>query len=141
MENRIRIIMNRSLLALIILVTPFLFWRFAAADASPSPTAGTQSGIDGVISLSPSHPGPIREDVPSAMPLADAEFIVQEGERTVASFRTDDRGHFRVSLPPGHYTVSIKQRKPGIGRYGPFEAEVTPGRVTQVEWHCDTGMR
>ena len=28
-----------------------------------------------------------------------------------------------------------------VGRYGPFEADVTAGQMTKVEWRCDTGMR
>jgi hypothetical protein len=44
-------------------------------------------------------------------------------------------------LPAGHYTVSIKERKGKIGRYGPFEVDVVAGEMKKVEWSCDTGMR
>ena len=59
----------------------------------------------------------------------------------VASFKTDDQGHFRVSLPPGHYTVSRKSGQSRIGRFGPFDVDVTAGQVTKVQWSCDSGMR
>jgi hypothetical protein len=60
---------------------------------------------------------------------------------TVASFTTDDQGRFRVSLPPGHYIVSTKEKRAKIGRYGPFEVSVSEGKMTNVQWNCDTGMR
>ena len=59
----------------------------------------------------------------------------------VAEFTTDDQGKFRVSLPPGHYSVTKKNRQKGIGRYGPFDIDVVAGQMTKVEWQCDTGMR
>lgn len=100
-----------------------------------------EAGIEGVISVSPSHPGPIRIDVPSSAPIANMEFAVQRQDAEVASFTTDEHGHFRVLLAPGHYTVTAKQRKSRIGRFGPFEVEVTAGKMTKVEWTCDSGMR
>jgi len=71
----------------------------------------------------------------------DPRDVVENEKGAVASFVTDDQGHFRISLPPGHYTVSIKEKKPAIGRYGPFEVDVVTGQMTKVQWHCDTGMR
>ena len=56
------------------------------------------------------------------MPLANATFAVEKNNTEVTSFITDDQGRFRVSLPPGHYKISLKGRKSSIGRFGPFEA-------------------
>jgi len=50
---------------------------------------------------------------------------------------TDDDGRFRVSLPPGHYRVSLKGKKAGVGKYGPFEVNVAAD--TSVQWQCDSG--
>src|SRR5207245_1575807 len=50
-------------------------------------------------------------------------------------------GHFRTPLPPGHYKVSMKGRKSSIGHYGPFEVDVVPGKMTKVQWECDSGIR
>ena len=91
--------------------------------------------------IGPTHGGPIRPGMASSLPLAHADFVVQQEDREVASFTTDVNGRFRVSLPPGHYTVSKKGKKGGIGKYGPFEVDVVAGQVATVEWHCDTGMR
>jgi hypothetical protein len=66
---------------------------------------------------------------------------VENNNAQVASFTTDDKGHFRVSLPPGHYKVSLSARKSSIGRFGPFEVDVVSGKMTNVQWECDSGIR
>ena len=67
-------------------------------------------------------------------------FIAQKQNGTAISFTTDDQGRFRVPLEPGHYTVSLNEKKGGIGRYGPFEVDVVADQITKVEWRCDTGI-
>ena len=103
--------------------------------------SGSGTGIEGVITISPTQPGPIRADTPSSKPLASATFVVEKEKGAVASFTTDDHGRFRTSLPPGHYTVSMNGKKHGIGHYGPFDVDVVPGQMTKVQWECDTGIR
>ena len=75
------------------------------------------------------------------MPLPNATFGVEDNKGEVASFTTDDQGRFRASLAPGHYKVSLKGRKSSIGRFGPFEVDVVSGKMTNVQWECDSGMR
>jgi hypothetical protein len=79
--------------------------------------------------------------LPDSRALANTTCIAQKQNGTARSFTTDDQGRFRLSLEPGHYTVSLKEKKAGISRYGPFEVDVVDGQMTQVEWRCDTGMR
>jgi Prealbumin-like fold domain len=105
-----------------------------------TPSAG-ESGIEGVITIGPVHPGPTRVDGVGSTPLANATFAVEKNNGEVTSFITDEKGRFRVSLPPGHYKISLKGRKSSIGSFGPFEAEVAPGKMTNVQWECDTGIR
>ena len=100
-----------------------------------------QTGIEGVITVAPVHGGPTRIGIPDSRALANMTFIAQKQNGTATSFTTDDQGRFRLSLEPGHYTVSLKEKKAGIGRYGPFEVDVVDGQMTKVEWRCDTGMR
>jgi hypothetical protein len=99
------------------------------------------SGIEGIITISPIRPGPIRQDMPSAGPFANGTFTVQNETGIVTSFTTDAEGRFRVSLPPGHYTVTKKDGQRGVGHFGPFEVDVAAGKMTPVEWRCDSGMR
>ena len=110
------------------------------ASTGQTPSAG-ESGIEGVITISPSQPGPSRVDAPGSKPLANTAFVVENQKGEVTSFTTDDQGHFRIPLGPGHYTVSIKGRKTTIGRFGPFEVDVVSGKMTKVQWECDSGIR
>jgi hypothetical protein len=110
------------------------------ASIGQTPSAG-ESGIEGVITISPSQPGPSRVDAPGSKPLANTAFVVESQKGEVTSFTTDDQGHFRIPLGPGQYTVSIKGRKTTIGRFGPFEVDVVSGKMTKVQWECDSGIR
>lgn len=108
------------------------------AMTGTAPAAGT--GIEGVITVSPARPGPQREGMPSKAPVADTKFVVQQGEKTVASFATDATGHFRVILPPGHYIVSREDSGAAIGNWR-FEIDVAAGKMATVDWTADSGMR
>ena len=113
----------------------------SACFSSGQMRSGSGTGIEGVITISPTQPGPIRADTPSSKPLANATFVVENEKGAVASFTTDDQGRFRTSLPPGHYAVSMNGKKHGIGHYCPFDVDVVPGQMTKVQWECDTGIR
>jgi hypothetical protein len=130
-------------LQILLIVPAILIMACSSSFAQTQPTSAPDSGtgIEGVITLGPTHGGPIRPGIPSSKPFANAEFAVTSEKGQVASFTTDDQGKFRVSLAPGHYTVSLKNRKGGIGHYGPVEVDVVAGKMTTVEWECDTGMR
>jgi len=113
----------------------------AACVSVGQTTPGAETGFEGVITISPAQPGPTRADAPGSQPLANAAFVVENEKGEVASFTTDDQGHFRTSVPPGHYKVSIKGKRPGIVRFGPFEVDVVPGKMARVQWECDSGIR
>jgi hypothetical protein len=110
-----------------------------SASVGQTPSAG-ESGIEGIITISPANPGPTRVGA-AAMPLANTTFAVEKNNGEVTSFITDGEGRFRVALPPGHYKISLKGRKSSIGRFGPFETDIAPGKMTNVQWECDSGIR
>ena len=94
------------------------------ASTGQTPSGG-ESGIEGVITISPSKPGPARVDAPGSVPLANATFVVENKDGEVASFTTDDKGHFRTALPPGHLdgaTIGVKNCSlvSRMKRYLPF---------------------
>jgi hypothetical protein len=109
--------------------------------------AQTQSesatGIEGRIMIGPIRPGPIKagSDIPRWGPFGNTTFVVQNEKGTVTTFTTDDQGRFRVLVAPGHYTVSRKDQASVVGHYGPFDVDVVEGKMTKVEWGCDSGMR
>jgi hypothetical protein len=113
----------------------------SAAISSAQAQSQSSTGIEGVITVSPIRPGPSRADIPDRGPFANTTFVVQSEKGTVASFTTDDQGRFRVSVAPGHYTVSPKDWDGGPGRCGPFDVDVASGKMTTVEWRCNSGMR
>jgi Prealbumin-like fold domain len=123
------------------LVIAFGLIVMAVCASTGKTSSAGESGIEGAITISPANPGPIRADAAGSMPLANATFAVENNKGEVTSFITDDQGRFRVLLPPGHYKVSLQGRKTTIGRFGPFEADVAPGKMTNVQWKCDSGIR
>ena len=123
------------------LLTILIFIIVPAVFSSAQPEPEPRTGIEGVVTITPIHPGPAVEGVPTSAPLSSTTFIVENEKGVVTSFTTDDQGRFRVSLAPGYYTVSLKEKKQGIGNYGPFDVDVVAGRMTKVQWECDTGMR
>lgn len=110
-----------------------------AADTSPAPKPKT--GIEGVITISPTHGGPIRQGEPDSKPLPATAFVVEKDGKEVASFETDGAGRFSVSLPPGKYQVLGRDQKHKFGGRGPFSVEVLADKMTTVRWDCDSGLR
>jgi len=104
--------------------------------------SGSQTGIEGVITINPWHPGPIRADEPASKPLANTTWVIKNDKGDVATeFTTDAQGRFQTSLPPGRYSISLKGKKGGVGKFGPFDVEVVAGQMTKVQWQCDSGLR
>jgi hypothetical protein len=130
MQPRLQLAVPALLLAL---------FPFMAIAATPTPSP-IQSGIEGVILVSPNRPGPIRKDVPSESPAGNVTFVVLKADAKVASLTTDAEGRFRISLPPGHYIVTRDDPGARIGHWR-FEAEVKAGEMTSVRWTGDSGMR
>src|SRR2546421_10856703 len=105
-----------------------------------TPAAGT-SGIEGMIFVSPTRPGPIRKDEElSVAPVSNAQFVAKAGDATVKTFTTDGEGRFQVALPPGHYVIVKEGAVARIGRWR-FEADVVASQMTKVNWTADSGMR
>ena len=130
------------MLALRLTLIGFLsFAGFCYAQTSPTPMPQSETGIEGIITMSPAHGGPIRVGEQSSRPLANTPFVVSNESGTVAEFTTDDQGKFKIFIAQGQYTVARKGPKKGIGRFGPFDVDVVAGQITKVQWQCDSGMR
>jgi hypothetical protein len=118
----------------------FLFTASLAVLArAETPTPIT--GIEGVVSIGPVHGGPVRAGEADSTPLVKATFDVSSSAGAVASFETDDTGHFRVALAPGRYSIQRRGPRKKIGSCGPFEVEVSADGFKKVRWDCDSGMR
>lgn len=108
----------------------------ASAQTSPSPG----SGIEGVVFVSPSRPGPIARDRPNRAPAPNVQFVVKAGGATVKTFTTDAEGHFAIALPSGHYIITREDPGARVGHWQ-FEADVVAGQITKVSWTAGNGMR
>src|ERR1041385_3355374 len=123
------------------ILAAMFFTLIPFVTTAETPTASPiSSGIEGVILISPSRPGPTRKDQPNAAPAPNVTFVVMKADARIASLTTDVEGRFRVSLPPGHYTILRDDPGAKIGHWR-FEADVKPGEVTTVRWTADSGMR
>jgi hypothetical protein len=91
--------------------------------------------------MGPVHGGPVRAGEADSAPLVKATFDVSSSAGAVASFETDDTGHFRVALAPGHYSIQPRGPKKKVGGCGPFEVEVPADGFKKIRWDCDSGMR
>ncbi len=120
--------------ALLLLLLPALLC--GSMHASPNET-----GLEGIISMSPAHGGPIRAGEPDSRPLPAVEFVVMKGDDVVATFTTDKDGAFRVVLPPGEYKIARKNTPGGIGRFERSQVQVVAGEMKTMSWTVDSGLR
>ena len=124
------------------LVAVTLCFLIVFASAARSELKTGKTGITGVVMVTPIRPGPVRKgsESPNAAPLPNAKFTVTSDGGAVTTFTTDTMGRFEISLKPGNYVVALVENrfpKP----CGPFEINVEAGKVTDVEWRCDSGMQ
>jgi hypothetical protein len=123
----------------LIITAVFLTSALTVITPLSGQTEDSPTGLKGVITSSPAHPGPTREGIPNSAPLANCPLTAKTETGTPISFTTDSEGRFKVSLPAGHYTIALSERR--ARRCGPFEVDVVSGKMTAVEWRCDSGMR
>jgi hypothetical protein len=118
-----------------------LLFLFVCAVARSDSKAGN-TGITGVVLVTPIRPGPVKagSESSSAGALPNATFSATSDGGAVTRFTTDTMGRFKVLLKPGHYVILLAENrfpKP----CGPFDINVEAGKLTDVEWRCDSGMR
>ena len=131
-----RLILGGAVLALAALASG------CGAETAP---AKAGSGVTGVVSLGPQCPVEIEgqpcPDVPAAGVRVSVS-VAAPGESyaagdPVAQTTTDDRGRYRVAVPPGSYVITADA---GMS-CELLDAVVTAGGFTEVEVPCDTGIR
>lgn len=100
-----------------------------------------QASIHGVVTLSPTCPGPQRPGQVCEKPYADAAVVILDPQgKVVGSTMTNSAGIFNISVAPGAYTVHIDT--PGLLPYCPDTPVKAPdGGIASVRINCDTGIR
>jgi hypothetical protein len=105
-----------------------------------SPTSG--SGIEGLVTLGPTCPGPTRIDDPKCQdqPYQATITIQNTSGLEVAQVSSDTAGKFQVELPAGTYTLhpETPNRFPTAQD---MQVTVNAGEYTQVTIQYDSGMR
>ena len=107
---------------------------------TPVPADG-KSGIEGQVVVYPVTPGAVSPGDPEEAPWQDGTFTVRKGGLVITTFLPDERGRFRVPLPPGAYTVQPTDPEYGVTKIEPIELEIPRDRFIQVCWRFDTGIR
>jgi hypothetical protein len=111
-----------------------------SASMNAQANTGT-SGLEVTATISPTHGGPTKLGEDDSAPLANTSFRVEAAGITVATFKTDAKGYFKIDLPPGRYDIRIEQpimKGPGCGL---SDVEVTAGVFKKIHLNCDSGMR
>jgi hypothetical protein len=96
-----------------------------------------QTGLEGTVRRGPTQPA-CREGESCDEPF-QATFTLQQDNRIVARFATDNTGHFVVYAAPGSYVV-VPDDPIGLGSKG-LEVTVGAEGLTQVNLTVDTGIR
>ncbi len=112
-------------------------------DITGPPDASTptpiDSGIRGLVQLSPTCPGPTLAD-PCTSPLAKQLVIVDASGKEVTRVTSAVDGTFQVTLPPGEYTVNPAPNDP-LPIAPPQSVSVVAGTYTDVQIDYDSGIR
>jgi Carboxypeptidase regulatory-like domain len=129
--------MRRSFIAVVLLS----MLTAACAKASDGPGSGGESGVRGVVVAGPQCPVESAESPCPDEPVPNTEIQVKRSGEVVATATSDQGGAFKISVPPGTYTVEAVADPGGIGYAKPVDVTVTEGTFAQVSVVIDTGIR
>lgn len=101
-----------------------------------------ESGVNGIVTVSPARPGPQRAGDPRVTPLAGAEVQLRsEAGAIVARSNADSNGAFRIIAPAGQYQLHIETHGGRFPRCQHKSVQVADGQMTHLDVGCDSGMR
>ena len=92
------------------------------------------TGIEGQVTRGPITPACIAEQ-PCDGPAPNVAVTISKHGIADAHTTTSADGSFAISLPPGHYTVTV------TGRTAPQTVGVRTGHISRPRFHIDTGIR
>ena len=126
--------MRRLAFALVVVIV-------IGACAKAAPQGGTNSGIQGTITVGPQCPV-VQAESPCPDTPFDGKVQVSQAGSAIAQVQVDAQGSYRIALVPGTYVV-----EPLVGGNGgpptatPQTVVVRDGAFTQADLTIDTGIR
>jgi hypothetical protein len=108
---------HRSL-CLAALATIFATATMLAATPTPNPTPGPLGVVEGKLTLGTQRGVDLADDVPalndSAPDVGEHTLVIRSaaGAADLKEIKTDQKGNYRVALPPGEYVVELKPTSP-----------------------------
>jgi len=115
----------------------------AACGGGRTMNTFADSGIEGTVTIGPQCPVERADSPCPDRPLAaEIRFVERVSGRVVTTARSGSDGRFRVSLPPGAYTLEpVSPSSSGIPFGKPVEATVRAHAYTTVDVSFDSGIR
>ena len=104
---------------------------------SEATSSNIQSGIEGRI-YSIGAPAEQVDWSPPPLERVSTIIILDNRQTVVKEISTDNQGRFSIILPPGVYSVRVKE-SPFPATTGPYT--VSEGHIAAVEAHYDNGVR
>ncbi len=107
-----------------------------------SRVSAEESGISGVVTVTPARPGPQRAGAPGGKPLVGADVQIRDAGGAIAGRATTDAdGAFRILTPSGAYQLHLDVQGAKFPRCSRQNVQVEAGRMAHVDVTCDSGMR
>jgi hypothetical protein len=115
---------------------PYFPWE------ATSGMSGGSSGIDGMVTIGSTCPGPISPGQTCQQPYQAMVTVLDQQGGVVAQAQSDASGHFQIPLPPGTYTLHPNSP---AGLPLPFARDQTVmvplGQFTPVQITYESGVR
>jgi hypothetical protein len=124
-------------------------WTFALVGIASSlleyvsaEVSAAESGVTGIVTISPARPGPAIAGEANSRPFASAEVQLRDAHGAIVGrTNTDSKGNFRIPAPGGQYQVRVDTHGALFPRCQPESAQIAEAQLTRVEISCDSGMR
>jgi hypothetical protein len=117
-----------------------LVGRSAANDAVPP---GFVEGHLKIVSLKPVELADGNVEKGTSENYAEFPLIIlsQDGQKEIARVTADEKGNYRVALPPGDYILDVQGRGKGHVRAKPQRFTVVSKQTARVDMDIDAGVR
>jgi hypothetical protein len=112
-------------------------------------TTSTMGIVTGKVNFSPTHPGPVRPNVPETDPSVmqkiyaghKVKVLAEDGKKVIREVEINSQGIYKTELEPGIYWLQISPPSMGKIQKQGERIEVVAGKTTKADISVDTGIR